>query len=134
MLLEKSSIATKPGSEKSFGYVFTAIFAIVAFYPTLFEGELRVWSLLISIVLLAITLIKPALYKKPNYWWFRFGMLLGGIIAPIVMGVVYIVTIIPTGIIAKLLGKDLLRIKLDRQAPTYWIERDTPLQPMKNQF
>lgn len=134
MSFENSTIEVKPGSAKSFGYVFTAAFAVIGLLPLVSGGGVRSWSIVLSGVFLAVTLIRPALLEKPNYWWFRFGMLLGGFIAPIVMGLVYVVTIVPMGLIMRGLRRDLLRIRIDKDAPSYWIARDTPLQPMKNQF
>ena len=70
----------------------------------------------------------------PNLLWHRFGLLLGGIIAPIVMALVYITTVVPIGLIARLLGKDILHLEGDEKAESYWIDRTSPPQPMKNQF
>jgi hypothetical protein len=134
MSFEGSSIEIKPGSNRNFGVVFAIVFAIVGVYPALFGNDIRVWSLAVSLVFVVVTVVKPSLLAKPNYWWFRFGMLLGAIIAPIVMGLVYLSTVVPTGLLLRLFGKDLLRVKPHEQDETYWIERDTPPQPMKNQF
>ena len=134
MSLEKAYMEVKPGSEKSFGFVFATIFVLIGLYPLLSSGSLRWWSLTLATILALLTLIRPTLLAKPNYWWFRFGMFLGAIVAPIVMAVVYFLAIVPTGIAVKLAGKDLLRIKSDKSAKSYWIKRDTPLQPMKYQF
>jgi hypothetical protein len=70
----------------------------------------------------------------PNKLWFKFGIFLGSIIAPIVILIVYFITVIPTGLIMRLLGKDLLRQKLDKNTKSYWIERREPIGSMKNQF
>ena len=134
MSVEKSLIKIKPGSEKSFGYLFAIVFAVFGLYSVYSQGEVRLWSLAISAAFLLVTLLRPSLLAKPNYWWFRFGLFLGSIIAPIVMALVYIVTIVPLGLVLRALGKDLLMIKLDKNAKSYWIDRETPLQPMKNQF
>ncbi len=134
MSLEKTYMEVKPGSEKGFGFVFATVFILIGLYPIFSTGTLRWWSLIAAAILILLTLIRPTLLAKPNYWWFRFGMFLGAIVAPIVMAVVYLLTIFPMGIAMKLAGKDLLHIKLDRSAKSYWIERDIPLQPMKYQF
>ena len=76
----------------------------------------------------------PRVLILPNKIWFKFGMLLGSIIAPIVMALVYFITVLPTGFIMHLLGKDLLKQKLDKSAKSYWIERTEPIGSMKNQF
>ncbi len=133
-MLDKTSVEIKPGSETSFGYVFACVFVLLGLYSLRNGGEFGLWLLGMSGLLLLITWIRPSLFAKPNYLWFRFGLILGAIVAPIVMAVVYLITIVPLGLIMKALNKDLLRLRLDKNAESYWIERDTPLQSMKNQF
>jgi len=130
----KGNIEIKSGSERSFGIVFAFVFLIIGLYPLISSGDVRIWSLVIAALLIAITLLRPSLFKYPNAWWFKFGLLLGSIVAPIIMGLVFVVTIIPTGIIMKLLGKDLLHLKFDRMSKTYWVKREAPPQSMKQQF
>ena len=134
MSRQNANIKIKPGSEKSFGIVFAIVYAVIGLLPLASQGGVRPWSLVVAGLVLAVTLVRPSLLARPNRWWFRFGMLLGAVAAPIVMGLVYLVVIVPTGLILRLLGKDLLRTRIDRQASSYWIARDTPLHPMKNQF
>ena len=81
-----------------------------------------------------LALLAPRALSSPNKLWFKFGLLLGSIVAPIVMALIYFVTILPTGLIMRLLGKDLLKPKLDKNAKSYWIERTEPVGSMKNQF
>jgi uncharacterized membrane protein len=83
---------------------------------------------------LFVALVRPSLFAKPNYWWFKFGMLLGSIIAPIMMGLVYVTTIVPLGYITRAIGKDMLNLQIEKSAKTYWTKRETPLQSMKNQY
>ena len=130
----KGNIEIKSGSERNFGIVFTFVFLIIGLYPLISSGDVRIWSLVIAALLIAITLLRPSLFRYPNTWWFKFGLLLGSIVAPIIMGLVFVVTIIPTGIIMKLLGKDLLHLKFDRISKTYWVKREVPPQSMKQQF
>lgn len=127
-------IAPKAGSEHGFGLVFTAVFLLVGLYPWLHGQGVHWWSLLVAAAILLVTLLRPALLAKPNYWWFKFGMFLGAIVAPIVMLVVYVSTVVPMGVGLKLLGKDPLRRRIAKDQKTYWIDRADPLQPMKNQF
>lgn len=134
MQLEKPYMDVKPGSEKSFGFLLSAVLVLIGLYPLLSGGQVRWWSLISAAILASLALTYPKLLAKPNYWWFKFGMFLGGLIAPIVMAVVYLATIVPMGIILKLADKDLLRLKSDNSVKSYWIKRDTPLQPMKYQF
>ena len=132
---EKSShIAIEQSSEKSFGIVFSIVFLIVALYPLINSEGLRIWALVASIIFFLLAFLAPKILVLPNKLWFKFGLLLGSIVAPIVMAFVYFVTVLPTGLIMRLLGKDLLKQKLDKNAKSYWIERKEPMGSMKNQF
>jgi hypothetical protein len=129
-----SHISSEQSSPKSFGVVFAVVFLIVALYPLIsFEG-LRIWALVVSMIFLFIAYVTPQILSLPSSLWFKFGMLLGSIIAPIVMALVYFVTVLPIGVIMRLLGKDLLKQKLDKNVKSYWIERGEPMGSMKNQF
>ncbi len=129
-----SHISTEQGSEKSFGTVFSIVFLIVALYPLINSENPRSWALVVSVVFFLLGFIAPRLLTLPNRLWFKFGILLGSIIAPIVMALVYFITVLPTGLIMRLLGKDLLKQKLDKNAKSYWIKRSEPMGSMKNQF
>ena len=122
------------GSEKSFGIFFSIVFLIVALYPLSNLESLRLWALFVSASFFLLAYIAPKALIIPNKLWFKFGLLLGSIIAPLVMMLVYFVTIVPTGLIMRSLGKDLLNQKLDKNVKSYWIERNDVLGPMKNQF
>ena len=127
-------ISVERGSEKSFGIVFSIVFLIVALYPLINSEGLRIWALVASIIFFFLAFIAPKVLVFPNKLWFKFGLLLGSIVAPIVMMFVYFVTVLPTGLIMRLLGKDLLKQKLDKNAKSYWVKRDEPIGSMKNQF
>ena len=127
-------VSTEQSSEKSFGVVFSIVFLIVALYPLITSAGLRIWALVVSIILFLLAFLAPKILVLPNKLWFKFGLLLGSIIAPIVMAMVYFITVLPTGIIMRLLGKDLLKQKLDNNAKSYWIERSEPMGSMKNQY
>ena len=129
-----SHIVIEQSSEKSFGIAFSIVFLIVALYPLINSEGLRIWALVASIIFFFLAFIAPKVLVFPNKLWFKFGLLLGSIIAPIVMAMVYFITVLPTGIIMRLLGKDLLKQKLDNNAKSYWIERKGPMGSMKNQF
>ena len=122
------------GSNKSFGIVFAIVFLIVALYPLLNSEGLRIWALIVSAVFLLLVFIAPKTLSLPNRLWFKFGILLGAIVAPIVMTLVYFITVLPIGLIMRFLGKDLLKQKLDKNVKSYWIERNEPIGSMKNQF
>ena len=122
------------GSEKSFGIVFSIVFLIIALYPLLNSQDIRIWAIIISAIFILLGLIRPKTLLLPNKLWFRLGLLLGAIISPIIMVLVYFITVLPTGLIMHLLGRDLLKLKLDKKINSYWIIRDEPLGSMKNQF
>jgi hypothetical protein len=127
-------VSTEQSSEKSFGVVFAIVFLIVALYPLLTSAGLRIWALVVSIIFFLLAFLVPKILVLPNKLWFKFGLLIGSIVAPIVMAFVYFVTVLPTGLIMRLLGKDLLKQKLDKNAKSYWVKRSEPMGSMKNQF
>ena len=129
-----SYIQTEQSSEKSFGVVFSIVFLIVALYPLVNSEGLHICALAVSFIFFLLAIIAPQALSLPNKLWFKFGLLLGSIVAPIVMTLVYFVTVLPTGLIMRLLGKDLLKQKLDKNTKSYWIERKQPMGSMKNQF
>ena len=130
----KQHVEINIGSEKSFGVIFSIIFLIVALYPLADSQGLHWWAVIVSAIFLLLALVAPKALSLPNKLWFKFGILLGSIVAPIVMVFVYFITVLPTGIIMRLLGKDLLKQKLDKNAKSYWIKRKQPMGSMKNQF
>ena len=111
-----SHIPTEQSSPKSFGIVFSIVFLIVALYPLTNSGDIHIWAIVVSAIFLTLAFVEPQILALPNKLWFKFGMLLGSIIAPIVMAFVYFLTVLPTGLITRLLGKDLLKQKLDKNA------------------
>ena len=127
-------VSTEQSSEKSFGVVFSIVFLIVALYPLINSESLRIWALFVSVIFLLLAYVAPKILSLPNKLWFKFGLLIGSIVAPIVITLVYFVTVLPTGLIMRLLGKDLLMKKLNKNAKSYWIERKQPMGSMKNQF
>ena len=127
-------VSTEQSSEKSFGVVFSIVFLIVALYPLINSEGLRIWALVVSIIFFLLAFLAPKILVLPNKLWFKFGLLIGSIVAPIVMAFVYFVTVLPIGLIMRLLGKDLLKQKLDKNAKSYWVKRSEPMGSMKNQF
>ncbi len=123
----------KIGSNKSFGIVFSIVFFIIALYPLLSHNEIRLWSLIISIIFLVLGLLNSKLLTPLNKVWFKFGILLGKIVSPLVMGLIFFFVVTPTGIIMRILKKDLLNLKFNKKT-TYWIEKNDPKSNMKNQF
>ena len=130
-MTDSKKIATS--SNKSFGIVFSVFFLIISIYP-LFKGvELRTWSLVISIIFLILGLLNSKILTPLNKLWFKFGILLGNFISPIVMGVVFFAVVTPTSFIMRVLGKDLLNLKKNNRK-TYWIEKSKIKSSMKQQF
>ena len=123
----------KIGSNKSFGIVFFIVFFIIAIYPLLNHNEIRLWSLIISIVFLILGLLNSKLLTPLNKIWFKFGILLGKIVSPLVMGLIFFFVVTPIGILMRILKKDLLNLKFNKKT-TYWIEKNDPKSKMKNQF
>ena len=121
-------------SEKSFGVVFSVVFLIISLYPLTNSKSVYIWTLIVSAVFLLLAFVAPKVLTRPNRLWFKFGILLGSVIAPVVMTLVYFATVLPIGLIMRLLGKDLLKQKLDKNAKSYWIKRSEPIGLMKNQF
>ena len=127
-------IEVKMGSERGFGIVFFIVFFVIGLWP-LINGSEPWWpAIFIGAVFLAAAAIVPKKLTLLNKLWFKFGMFLGGIIAPIVMGLVFVLTVLPTGLIMRALGKDLLRQKMDPEGESYWIKREDQVRPMTDQF
>ena len=122
----------KIASNKSFGIVFFIFFLLISFYPLINQDEYRIWALIISLIFLILGLINSPILTPLNLLWFKFGMMLGKIVSPIIMALVFFCVVTPTGLIMKFLKKDLLKLKRKNQK-SYWIERKTKSE-MKNQF
>ena len=123
------------GSNKSFGLVFFVFFALIAFWS--FRGDfnqIKLLPLILSILFLILGLLNSKVLTPLNKVWFKFGIFLGSIISPIVMGFVFFIIVTPISFLIKISGKDLLRNKTNKDAKTYWIERDNRKGSMKKQF
>ena len=121
------------GSNRSFGVVFFIVFLIISIYPLLNNENIIIWSLVISIIFLVLGLLNSKFLNPLNKIWFKFGLLLGKIISPILMGIIFFFVVTPIGLLMKLLQKDLLNLKFNKNK-TYWIEKSGPKSKMKNQF
>ena len=120
-------------SNKSFGIVFFLFFLIVSLFPLFKNENIRVWSLIIAIIFLILGLLNSKVLTPLNKIWFKFGILLGNFVSPIVMGIVFFAIVTPTSLIIRVLGKDLLNLKKSNKK-TYWIKRSEIESKMKNQF
>ena len=123
----------KVGSNRSFGIVFFVVFLLIAFYPFTYGEEIRIWSAVISLIFLVLGLLNSKILTPLNKLWFKFGIFLGKIISPVIMGIIYFLVVSPIGLIMRLLGKDLLNLKYNKNK-SYWIEKNGPKSKMKNQF
>ena len=123
----------KISSNRSFGIVFFIVFLLIATYPLLNDGHLRIWSLIISVIFLVLGLLNSKTLYPLNKIWFKFGIFLGKIISPFVMGMIFFLVVTPIGLFMRLLNKDLLSLKFNKKK-TYWIEKNEPKSNMKNQF
>ena len=121
-------------SNRNFGLVFFFVFLIVSLLPLLKEEPFRIWSIVISIIFLILGLMNSKLLTPLNKLWFKFGLFLGSIVSPIVMGIVFFLVITPTGFVMKIMGKDLLNKKKDNDKKSYWINRSKTKSTMKQQF
>ena len=130
----KKNIDVKIGSDKGFGIVFALVFLIVGLYPLIYGEHLRLWAIICSLILLALSFFAQNTLTPLNKLWFKLGIWLATIISPIVMAMIYFIAVVPTGLILRLAGKDLLRETMDKDVKSYWIERDSPVGSMKNQF
>ena len=124
----------KLGSNRSFGIVFFIVFVLIATYPLLNQEEVRIWSLIISFLFLFLGLLNSKILTPLNKLWFRFGLFLGKIISPIIMGLIFFLVVTPIGLLMRLFGKDVLNLKLNKKKSSYWIEKTGPKSKMKNQF
>ena len=123
----------KIGSNKSFGIVFSVVFFIIAIFPILNNDNIRVWSLVISLIFLVLGLINSKLLSPLNKIWFKFGLILSKVVSPVIMGIIFFLVVTPIGILMRILKKDLLNLKYNNKN-TYWIEKKDSESTMKNQF
>tara|TARA_Y100000768_G_C23652848_1_gene529434 strand:- start:247 stop:633 length:387 start_codon:yes stop_codon:yes gene_type:complete len=120
-------------SNRNFGIVFFIVFLIIALWPLLKQNEIRIWSLIISFIFFVLGLIDSKLLTPLNKLWFKFGILLGNIIAPIIMGIVFFLVVTPTGLIMRFFRKDILKLKKN-SSDSYWINKNNTNSSMRNQF
>ena len=129
---EKTKI--KIGSNRSFGIVFSIVFFIVGLFPLINNLDIRIWAIIIALFFLILGSINSNLLKPLNILWFKFGLLLGKIISPIIMGLVFFAVVTPTGFLVKIFGKDLLNLKNKKNIDSHWIIRDKTKVSLKKQF
>ena len=123
----------KIGSNRSFGILFFVVFAIIAIWPLMNDGVIRIWPIPISFIFLVLGLLNSKLLNPLNLIWIKFGELLGRVIAPLVMAAIYFIIVTPIGLFMRLIGKDLLNTKFLKDK-SYWIKREKNISSMKKQF
>jgi hypothetical protein len=116
----------------TFGALFFVFFLVIGLYPLKTFGTVRIWALVLSLLFLIITIIRPNLFTFLNRLWIKFGIFLGKMISPLVMGLVFFFVVTPIGILIRILKKDVMGLK--RGASTYWINREDKVQSMRKQF
>ena len=121
-------------SNKSFGIVFFIVFLIISLYPLVNQDEIRSWALVISLIFLILGLMNSNLLTPLNKAWIKFGFLLGNIISPIVLGIIFFLIVLPTGLFMSILRKNYLGLKYEKDLESYWIKKEKQLSSMKNQF
>ena len=127
--MEKIKLPTN----RNFGIVFFVVFLIISLFPLLIDGNLRIWSAIISVIFLILGLLNSSILSPLNKIWFKFGILLGSFISPIVMGLIFFTIVTPTALILRAFGKNLLQLKKNDKK-VYWIKKNDIKSDMKNQF
>jgi len=130
----KGNVKIKISTEKNFGIIFSIFFFILSIYPVFIQKNFNYIFFVISIILILVSFFYSSVLRYPNYLWFKFGELIGKVISPIVMFLIYIIVFFPIGLLYKLLNKDLLGLKIDKKKYSYWSEKKVIKTSMKNQF
>ena len=120
-------------SNRNFGIIFSIFFLIVALWPLLNQNEIRIWSLVISFLFFVLGLFNFKLLTPLNKLWLKFGIILGNIISPVIMGIIFFLVVTPTALIMRIFKKDILKLKKNSNN-TYWIIKDDTKSDMRNQF
>ena len=124
----------KISSNRSFGLVFFVVFLIISLWPLISGDLIRIWSAIISLIFLILGLTNSKFLTPLNRLWFKFGMILGAIVAPIVLGFIFFLVVTPIGLVMRIMGRDILNKKYDKKRETYWIKRGKSVSTMKQQF
>ena len=121
-------------SNRNFGLVFFVFFLIIGLWPLLGTNEIRYWSIFFSIIFFLLGITNSKLLTPLNKIWFNLGILLGKMISPLIMVIIFFLIITPIGVIMRVFGKDILSLKYNKKDKSYWIEKNGPKIKMKNQF
>ena len=123
----------KISSNRSFGIVFFVVFLLIAFYPLINQAGIKIWSVIISLIFLILGMLNSKLLTPLNKLWFKFGIILGKIVSPLIMALIFFTVVTPIAFLMRILKKDLLNLKFSKNN-SYWIEKSGPKSKMKNQF
>ena len=124
----------KISSNRSFGFLFFVVFLAISLWPLKSQGDLRLWAFILSLIFLVLGILNSRFLTPLNKLWYKFGIFLGSVVSPIVMGIVFFMVVTPIGLIMRFLGKDLLRVNKNKIVSTYWINREKQKTTMKKQF
>jgi len=123
----------KRSSNKNFGIVFFIVFILIALWPLLNNETYRLWAVIIALIFLILGIIDSKFLTPLNILWFKFGLFLGKIVSPLVMGIIFFFVVTPIAMLMKVFNKDLLNLRYNNKN-SYWIEKNEPKSKMKNQF
>ena len=124
----------KSGSDRVFGLTFSVVFALLALVPVFLGHGLRLWALVTSLIFAFIAFIKPLWLRKPNQYWLRFGLLLNRLVSPLILALLFFAAFLPTALLLRLFGKDLLNLKIKHDQKSYWIISPADKSSMTEQF
>ena len=127
-------VVAKFSSNRSFGFLFFVVFIVISLWPLKSQEDLRLWALILSLIFLVLGIFNSKFLTPLNKLWHKFGIFLGSIVSPIVMGLVFFMVVTPIGLVMRFLGKDLLRINKNKFVSTYWVNREKQNTTMKKQF
>ena len=130
----KEHLKIELGSERNFGLVMSCAFLVVALIFFRQIAPLSFGFIFLGVCVFAVAVSRPKLLEKPNFLWHRFGLLLGAVIAPVVLMTIFLFVVTPTRFVMWLFQHDPMSLKIDREADTYWVERDLPMQSMEKQY
>ena len=121
-------------SNRSFGILFFLVFLLIGLWPLLNQGDPRQIFIIFSLIFLVLGILNSKILTPFNKLWIKFGEILGRVIAPIVMAIIYFIVLTPISLIVRLFGKDLLNLRFIKNKETYWINRNKKIGSMRKQF
>jgi hypothetical protein len=124
----------KLGSDKKFGLTLGIIFSFLGLAPLMAQHPIRLWALIVGFIFISLALTKPKLLSMPNLYWSKLGLLLGKIISPFVLFLLFFLVFLPIGLLLKVFRKDILNLKINKEQQSYWIKSETSSTNMVDQF